>query len=119
MTGAGAGRETGQRRQDDHDGLLHRVPTDVEEQLRPQGFQSDPTGPPLSRPAPAGVSAVLIRAIVAATARRLGPELPGLAPPPLDFHLNDTYFVVAPMRCTRSPVWISAPPQWPAGRVRR
>jgi hypothetical protein len=28
----------------------HRVPTEAEEQLRPQGFQGDPTGAPPSRP---------------------------------------------------------------------
>jgi len=45
--------ETGQYRQDDHDELLHRVPTPSEEQLRPQGFQGDPTGDPPSRQDPA------------------------------------------------------------------
>ncbi len=45
--------ETGQYRQDDCDELLHRVPADAEEQLRPQGFQGDPTGLPPSRRDPA------------------------------------------------------------------
>jgi hypothetical protein len=45
--------ETGQYRQDDRDELLHRVPTEAEEQLRPQGFQGDPTGVPPNRPDPA------------------------------------------------------------------
>lgn len=28
----------------DHDGLLHRTATDVEEQLKPHGYQGTPTG---------------------------------------------------------------------------
>ena len=35
--------ETGQYAQDDHDRLLHRVPSPSSEQLRPQGFQGDPS----------------------------------------------------------------------------
>jgi hypothetical protein len=48
--------ETGQYRQDDGDQLLHRVPSPADEQLRPQGFQGDPTGFPPSRPDPSSSS---------------------------------------------------------------